>query len=74
MTDTAEQLATNKTLGVNLLAGEGLASQSLLHRVVNRTAFIMGEVREDSQTETVRSVAEQTPGVERVVTHIALEQ
>jgi osmotically-inducible protein OsmY len=59
---------------VNLLAGEGLASQSLLHRVVNGTAFVMGEVREQSQIETVRSVAQQTPGVERVVTHIVLEQ
>jgi osmotically-inducible protein OsmY len=59
---------------VNLLAGEGLVSQTLLDRVVKRTAFIIGEVREDSQTETVRSVAEQTPGVERVVTHIVFEQ
>jgi osmotically-inducible protein OsmY len=74
LTGTAEEAATNETLGVNLLAGEGLASQSLLHRVVNRTAFIMGEVREQSQIDTVRSVAEQTPGVGRVVTHIVLEQ
>jgi osmotically-inducible protein OsmY len=74
VSDTAEEIATNKTLGVNLLAGEGLASQSLLHRVVNRTAFIMGEVREEGQIDTVRSVAQQTPGVWRVVTHIVLEQ
>jgi osmotically-inducible protein OsmY len=74
LTGTAEEAATNETLGVNLLAGEGLASQSLLHRVVNRTAFIMGEVREERQIDTVRSVAEQTPGVGRVVTHIVLEQ
>ena len=70
----AESIATNKALGVNLLADEGLASQSLLHRVVNGTAFVMGEVREDDQIESVRSAALGTPGVRRVVTHIVLEQ
>lgn len=74
VSDTATNIAVNKTLGVNLLAGEGLASQSLLHRVVNRRSFIMGEAREESEIESVRSIALQTPGVDRVVTHIVLEQ
>ena len=74
LTSEADDLAVNKALAVNLLGGEGLASQSLLHRVVDGTAFIMGEVQQESQIETVRAVALQTSGVERVVTHIVLEQ
>jgi osmotically-inducible protein OsmY len=73
LTDEVADAATNKTLGVNLLANEGIASQSLLHRVVNGTAFIMGEARL-GVTDSVRSVALQTPGVRQAVTHIALEQ
>jgi hypothetical protein len=58
---------------VNLLAAEGIASQSFLHRVVDGTAFIMGEAKSASQVETARRVALQTPSVERVLTHIAVE-
>jgi len=68
--DDATNFATNKELGVNLLAAEGLASQSFQHRVVNGVAFIMGEARRESQVEQARQVALQTPGVTRVVTHI----
>jgi len=74
LTDTLEDDATNKALGLNLLANEGIASQSLLHRVVNGTAFIMGEVRDLGLIESIRSVALQTPDVLRVVPHITLEQ
>jgi osmotically-inducible protein OsmY len=74
ISSAAEDAVTNKTLGVNLLAGEGLASQSLLHRVVNGTAFIMGEVHGVGQIEAIRSIALQTPGIHQVVTHIRLEQ
>jgi osmotically-inducible protein OsmY len=73
LSSAAGDAVTNKTLGVNLLAGEGLASQSLLHRVVNGTAFVMGEVHSVGQIESVRSIALQTPGVHQVVTHIRLE-
>jgi osmotically-inducible protein OsmY len=45
-----------------------------LHRVVNGTAFIMGEVQDLGLIESIRSVALQTPGVVRVVPHITLEQ
>jgi osmotically-inducible protein OsmY len=69
----AENIAVNKALGVNLLADEGLASQSLLHRVVDATAFVMGEVQDWGQIGTVRQVALQTTGVQRVVTHIVVE-
>jgi osmotically-inducible protein OsmY len=72
-TDVAGDFAINKELGVNLLAAEGIASQSFQHRVVNGTAFIMGEARSPSQVETARQVALQTPGVQRVVTHIVVE-
>jgi osmotically-inducible protein OsmY len=70
--DLAGDFALNKELGVNLLAAEGIASQSFQHRVVNGTAFIMGEARSPSQVETARQVALQTPGVQRVVTHIVV--
>lgn len=72
--DSAADFAVNKELGVNLLAAEGLASQSFQHRVVNGTAFIMGEAKDVNQIETARQVAMQTSGVQRVVTHIVLEQ
>jgi osmotically-inducible protein OsmY len=71
--DTAEEAAANKALGLALLADDGIASQSLLHRVVNGTAFVMGEVQEEGQVETVRSIVRQAPGIHRVVTHIVLE-
>ena len=74
LTDTLADDATNKALGLNLLANEGIASQSLLHRVVNGTAFVMGEVRDLGLIESIRSVALQTPGVVRFVPHITLEQ
>ena len=70
--DSAADFTTNKELGINLLAAEGLASQSFQHRVVNGTAFIMGEATEASQVETARQVALQTPGVQNVVTHIVV--
>jgi len=73
LADLAGDFAINKELGVNLLAAEGIASQSFQHRVVNGTAFIMGEARSQSQVETARQVALQTPGVQRVVTHIVVE-
>jgi osmotically-inducible protein OsmY len=72
LVDTAEDAAINKTLGLNLLATDGIASQSFQHRVVNGTAFIMGQAHQENQIETARSVALQTPGVRRVVTHILL--
>ena len=72
LADAASDFAVNKELGVNLLSAEGLASQSFQHRVVNGTAFIMGEAKQESQIETARQVALQTPGVQRVVTHIVL--
>lgn len=72
-TDVVADAATNKALGVNLLADEGIASQSLLHRVVNGTAFVMGE-GQPGLTDSVRAVALQTPGIRQVVTHITLEQ
>ena len=68
--DSANDFATNKELGVNLLADDGVASQSLQHRVVNGTAFIIGEADDESKVEAARQIARQTPGVERVVTHI----
>ena len=74
LTDVVTDAATNKALGLNLLADAGIASQSLLHRVVNGTAFIMGEVRQASLIETIRSAALQTSGVYRVVTHIVVMQ
>jgi osmotically-inducible protein OsmY len=74
LADAAADFTTNKGLGINLLADEGLASQSLQHRVVNGTAFIIGEVSDASRIETARQVALQTPGVRRVVTHIVVEQ
>lgn len=70
--DSATNFATNKELGLNLLADEGLASQSFQHRVVNGTAFIMGQAKEASQIEQARQVALQTPGVTNVVTHVSL--
>lgn len=72
--DSAANYATNKELGLNLLAEEGLASQSFQHRVVNGVAFIMGQAKQESQIELARQVAMQTPGVNRVVTHISLQQ
>jgi osmotically-inducible protein OsmY len=74
LADSAADFATNKELGVNLLADDGLASQSLQHRVVNGTAFIIGEADDPSLIETAREVARQTPGVQRVVTHIMVER
>jgi osmotically-inducible protein OsmY len=71
--DSATDFATNKDLGLNLLADEGLASQSFQHRVVNGTAFIIGQAKEASQIEEARQVALQTPGVTRVVTHVLLQ-
>ena len=71
--DLAGDFALNKELGVNLLAADGIASQSFQHRVVNGTAFIMGEAKNPGQIEIARQVALQTPGVQRVVTHIVLE-
>ena len=71
--DMAGDFAINKELGVNLLAAEGIASQSFQHRVVNGTAFIMGQARNPGQVETARQVALQTPGVQRVVTHIVVD-
>jgi len=68
--DSAGNFATNKELGVNLLAAEGLASQSFQHRVVNGTAFILGQAKTPEQVALARQVALQTPGIERVVTHI----
>ena len=47
--DSAANFAANKELGINLLADEGVASQSLHHREVNGTAFIMGQVKSESQ-------------------------
>jgi osmotically-inducible protein OsmY len=70
--DAATNFAVNKELGVNLLADEGLASQSFQHRVVNGTAFIMGQARQESQITQARQVALQTPGITNVVTHILL--
>lgn len=70
----ADNIAANKALGVNLLAQEGIASQSLLHRVVNGTAFIMGEVQTEEQVRVIRETAMNTTGISYVVTHIALEQ
>ena len=70
--DAATNFAANKELGINLLADEGLASQSFQHRVVNGTAFIMGQAKQESQIEAARRVALQTPGITRVVTHILL--
>jgi osmotically-inducible protein OsmY len=72
--DRAGDFAINKELGVHLLAAEGLASQSFQHRVVNGTAFIMGEARNPGEVETARQVALQTPGIQRVVTHIVLTE
>ena len=71
--DAASDFATNKELGLNLLTDEGLASQSLQHRVVNGTAFIIGEAKSGGLVESARQVALQTPGVTRVVTHILVE-
>jgi osmotically-inducible protein OsmY len=70
--DSAANFAANKELGLNLLADEGVASQSFQHRVVNGTAFIMGQAKAESQIEAARQVALQTPGISNVVTHILL--
>jgi len=70
--DAAADYTTNKELGVNLLADEGLASQSFQHRVVDGVAFILGQAHREEQIERARQVAVQTPGVTRVVTHILL--
>ena len=72
--DSATNFAVNKDLGVRLLADEGLASQSFQHRVVNGSAFIIGQASDESQIEKAREVAMGTPGVSRVVTHITLRQ
>ena len=60
----------NEELGARLLQAEGLGSQSFQHRVVNGTAYIMGETRTDQQVETARQTALGTSGVQDVVTHI----
>jgi osmotically-inducible protein OsmY len=70
--DMAGDFAINKALGVNLLAAQGIASQSFQHRVVNGTAFIMGQAKTPGEVETARQVALQTPGVHDVVTHIVV--
>jgi osmotically-inducible protein OsmY len=70
--DAATNFATNKELGVRLLSAEGLASQSFQHRVVNGTAFILGQAKQESQIGLARQVALQTPGVTNVVTHVLL--
>jgi osmotically-inducible protein OsmY len=70
--DSAANFAANKELGINLLADEGLSSQSFVHRVVNGTAFIMGQAKQESQIQEARQVALQTPGISHVVTHILL--
>jgi osmotically-inducible protein OsmY len=72
--DAATNLATNKALGLNLLADEGLPSQSFQHRVVNGTAFIIGQADDESRITQARQVALQTPGVTRVVTPVLLRQ
>src|SRR5262249_42659560 len=64
--DADGDFAINKELGVNLLAAEGIASQSFQHRVVNGTAFIMGEAKNPGQVEMARQVALQTPGIQNV--------
>jgi osmotically-inducible protein OsmY len=71
--DAAGDYALNKELGVNLLTAMGVASQSFQHRVVNGTAFIMGEAKSPGQVETARQVALRTPGVSNVVTHILVD-
>jgi osmotically-inducible protein OsmY len=71
--DAAGDFAINKELGVNLLTAMGVPSQSFQHRVVNGTAFIMGEAKNPGQVETARQVALQTPGISRVVTHILVD-
>jgi osmotically-inducible protein OsmY len=71
--DAAGDYAINKELGVNLLTAMGVPSQSFQHRVVNGTAFIMGEAKNPGQVETARQVALQTPGISRVVTHILVD-
>ena len=70
--DSAANFAANKELGINLLSDEGVASQSFQHRVVNGTAFIMGQAKQESQIQQARQVALQTPGINNVVTHILL--
>ena len=70
--DSAANFATNKELGINLLADEGVASQSFQHRVVNGTAYIMGQAKQESQIQQARQVSLQTPGITNVVTHILL--
>ncbi|MEW6270377.1 MAG: BON domain-containing protein [Thermodesulfobacteriota bacterium] len=62
----------NEELGARLLKAEGLGSQSFQHRVVNGTAYILGEARLEEQVETARKTALGTPGVEDVVTHIVV--
>ena len=73
LANAAGDFAINKDLGVKLLANEGIASQSFQHRVVDGTAYIMGQARSESQVETARQVALQTPGVQQVVTHIMVQ-
>jgi osmotically-inducible protein OsmY len=73
LADAAGDFAVNKELGVKLLADEGIASQSFQHRVVDGTAYILGQAKSESQVETARQVALQTSGVQRVVTHIVVE-
>lgn len=70
--DAAGDAAIDQALGSNLRAAGGLESASLRHRVVNGTAFILGQAREQSQIDTARAVALATPGVRRVVTHVDL--
>ena len=72
ITDSATNFAVNKELGVRLLSAEGLASQSFQHRVVNGTAFILGQAGTENQIQLARQVALQTPGVTNVVAHILL--
>jgi osmotically-inducible protein OsmY len=70
--DDAADVARNERLGLRLLADEGLASQSLLHRVVAGTAYVMGQVGSPAQIDAVRAVARETPGIDGVVTHLTV--
>lgn len=71
--DTSD-FVTNKELGANLLAADGLSSQSFEHRVVNSVAYILGQATSEAEIEIARRTAEETPGVGGVVLHIDLRE
>ncbi len=71
--DTSD-FVTNKELGANLLAADGLSSQSFDHRVVNSVAYILGQAASEDEIEIARRTAQDTPGVEGVVLHIDLRE